>query len=142
MALLRARESVMSRFRPMLREHGLTEQKWRVLRAMAASQRKLRPIELSQITCISMPSLSRLLKSLQALALVEHSANQNDLRSSDFALTAKGSGLVREVAPHSERIYAEIERMVGLEEVSAVYALCARVEACLGPAIADGDGDT
>ncbi len=31
-ALLRARESLMARFRPMLAAHGFTEQQWRVLR--------------------------------------------------------------------------------------------------------------
>ncbi|MFT5000920.1 MAG: hypothetical protein ACI875_001925, partial [Planctomycetota bacterium] len=30
--LLRAREAVMRRFRPMLRLHDLSEQQWRVLR--------------------------------------------------------------------------------------------------------------
>ncbi len=35
MALLRAREAVMRRFRPGLRDHGVTEQQWRVLRALA-----------------------------------------------------------------------------------------------------------
>ncbi|NAW23594.1 homoprotocatechuate degradation operon regulator HpaR, partial [Salmonella sp. gx-f9] len=28
--LLRARETLMARFRPILREHGITEQQWRV----------------------------------------------------------------------------------------------------------------
>jgi DNA-binding MarR family transcriptional regulator len=36
MSLLRAREAVMRQFRPSLREHGLTEQQWRILRALAA----------------------------------------------------------------------------------------------------------
>ena len=35
MLLLRAREAVMLRFRDMLRRQGLTEQQWRVLRALA-----------------------------------------------------------------------------------------------------------
>ena len=34
MALLRAREAVMARFRPLFRLHGVTEQQWRVLRAL------------------------------------------------------------------------------------------------------------
>jgi len=34
MELLKAREAAMERFRPMLREHGLTEQQWRVIRAL------------------------------------------------------------------------------------------------------------
>ena len=36
MSLLRAREAVMRQFRPSLRDHGLTEQQWRILRALAA----------------------------------------------------------------------------------------------------------
>jgi len=37
MALLRARESVMSHFRPILRDHDITEQQWRVIRALHGS---------------------------------------------------------------------------------------------------------
>ncbi len=37
MELLRAREAVMKRFRPALRDHGVTEQQWRILRALAHS---------------------------------------------------------------------------------------------------------
>src|ERR1043166_1624554 len=36
MSLLRAREAVMRQFRPSLRSHGLTEQQWRILRALTA----------------------------------------------------------------------------------------------------------
>ena len=39
MELLKAREAAMARFRPMLRSHGLTEQQWRVIRALAAYQK-------------------------------------------------------------------------------------------------------
>ena len=70
MALLKARESVMVRFRPSLRAHGLTEQQWRVIRAMSAADHRLRPMELSQMTFISMPSLSRLLKTLEGRDLI------------------------------------------------------------------------
>lgn len=139
MALLRARESVMGRFRPMLREHGLTEQKWRVLRAMSDSGSKLRPIELSRLTCISMPSLSRLLKSLQALDLIKDSPHAHDQRSTEFALTASGRSVVRKVAPHSARIYAEIEGLVGFEEVEAIFELCERVSSLLGQADIDDE---
>lgn len=122
----------------MLRAHGLTEQKWRVLRALAATRNKLRPIELSQMTCISMPSLSRLLKSLQLLELVENSPHASDLRSMELTLTASGRALVRKVAPHSEQIYVEIAELVGADEIDAVYALCERVEMRLG--LVEGEG--
>ena len=132
MALLRARESVMGRFRPMLRAHGLTEQKWRLLRALAAVDGKLRPMELSEMTCISRPSLSRLLKSLLALGLIQDSPHAHDQRSTEFELTPAGLALVEEVAPDSERIYAEIEQLVGQQETERIYALCDRITEQLG----------
>lgn len=141
MALLRARESVMARFRPMLRTHGLTEQKWRVLRALAASKQKLRPIELSQMTYLSMPSLSRLLKSLQMLELIENRPHASDMRSMELGLTPAGRAVLRKVAPHAEKIYADITGLVGAAEVEAVYALCDRVEERLGLSIGEDSGD-
>lgn len=136
MALLRARESVMVRFRPMLRAHGLTEQQWRVLRAMASAAQKLRPMELSQATYISMPSLSRLLKTLEGRALIERSRHASDLRGAEFELTAAGNAIVAEIAPHSSGTYAEIEQLVGPAEVEQLYALLGLVVQRLG--VADG----
>lgn len=134
MALLRARESVMVRFRPMLRAHGLTEQQWRVLRAMAAVTHRLRPMELSQATYISMPSLSRLLKTLEGRQLVDRSRHASDMRGAEFELTAAGHAIVAEIAPHSSETYAEIERLVGHEEIEQLYALLDQVVQRLGAA--------
>ena len=38
MALLRAREAVMKKFIPSLRENGLSSQQWRVIRALNEEQ--------------------------------------------------------------------------------------------------------
>lgn len=132
MALLRARESLMARFRPMLRAHGLTEQRWRVLRAMAAAEQKLRPTELGQMTCLNLPSLSRLIRSLEDAGLLRQNRHADDLRVTELTLTPAGRALVRQVAPHSERIYSEIEKLVGSKEVEMIYALCDRVADRLG----------
>src|SRR5690349_9893825 len=56
MELLRAREAVMRQFRPALRDNGVTEQQWRILRALAHSG----PLEVSALaeaTCLLAPSL-------------------------------------------------------------------------------------
>ncbi len=60
MALLRAREAVMASFRPVLREYALTEQQWRVLRALTAARAPQRLGTLARTTFLSEPSLSRL----------------------------------------------------------------------------------
>ena len=138
MALLKARESVMVRFRPALRAHGLTEQQWRVLRAMSAADHRLRPMELSQMTFISMPSLSRLLKTLESRELVVRARHAGDQRGAEFGLTEAGRAIVAEIAPDSERAYAEIEQLVGGADVEQLYRVLEQVTQRLG--MPEGEG--
>ena len=49
MALLQAREAAMRLFRPMLAEHDLTEQQWRVLRALSSAEGPLEPGEIVDV---------------------------------------------------------------------------------------------
>ena len=65
MSLLRAREAVMRQFRPSLREHGLTEQQWRILRALAAVD-TIEVTELARTAFLLGPSLSRILRAIWA----------------------------------------------------------------------------
>ena len=65
MQLLKAREAAMSRFRPMLRDHGLTEQRWRVIRAIH-EHNKIDASELAAKSFLLSPSLTRILKYLEA----------------------------------------------------------------------------
>ena len=60
MALLRTREAVMWLFRPGLRSRGVTEQQWRILRALAHAG-PLEVTELADATFLLGPSLSRIL---------------------------------------------------------------------------------
>ena len=48
MLLLRAREKMMERFRPLLTANGLTEQQWRVIRALTENG-PMEPREISDI---------------------------------------------------------------------------------------------
>src|SRR5512140_1210126 len=70
MSLLRAREAVMRQFRPSLRHHGLTEQQWRILRALTAVD-TIEVTELAQVAFLLGPSLSRILRALEARDLIE-----------------------------------------------------------------------
>ena len=60
MSLLRAREAVMRHFRPSLRDHGLTEQQWRILRALTSVD-AIEVTELARVAFLLGPSLSRIL---------------------------------------------------------------------------------
>lgn len=132
MTLLRAREAVMGRFRVILRDHGLTEQQWRVLRALNASSEPVRASELSDRTFISMPSLSRLLKTLEARGAIERTAHQDDLRVAQLSISKGGKDLVAIVGPLTEATYGEITALVGAEELEQLQRLLNHVTASLG----------
>lgn len=132
MALLKAREAVIVRFRPALRARGLTEQQWRVLRIMHSTEERLRPMQLSQLTFISMPSLSRLLKTLEGRQLIKRGRHVADLRGSEFELTPQGRGLVSETIPHFEAIYLDIEKQLGVHDSEQLFRVLEHVEQRLG----------
>jgi homoprotocatechuate degradation regulator HpaR len=133
MALLRARESVMARFRPLLRDHGVSEQQWRVLRALM-SDGPMRASDLSADTFISMPSLSRLLKTLEAKRLIERSVHKDDQRAAQVTITRQGRRLVDTLGPLSEAIYAQIAEQVSEPHLEQLYGLLEEMTARLGEA--------
>ncbi len=120
MALLRAREAAMRRFRPMLAEHDLTEQQWRVFRALAASDDPISVGEVADHTFLLGPSLSRILVNLERRNLVERSANEHDQRSALLTLSGHGHALVGRIAPRSEEIYNGIEAQFGADRLAAL----------------------
>ena len=135
MALLRAREAAMSRFRPMLRRHGLTEQQWRVIRALAAYQ-EIDASELAKRSFLLAPSLTRILRFLEREALVKRSSDASDQRRYVFVLTAQGRRIYEEVGPDSELLYADIEKEFGADKLEALYALLAEFYRVLGDSTA------
>jgi homoprotocatechuate degradation regulator HpaR len=117
MLLLVARERVIGRFRPVLNEHGLTEQQWRVLRAVHDAG-TLEPRELVGRCGISSPSLAGVLARMETLGLVERRRFDHDQRRIAVALTATGERLVATLAPRIEAIYREIEGRIGADVVA------------------------
>lgn len=136
MELLKARESAMARFRPMLRKHGLTEQQWRVIRALAAFD-KIDASELARRSFLLSPSLTRILQHLEVEKLVQRTADANDQRRAMFSLTSGGRKLFSRVGPDSETLYAEIEREFGHERLELLYDLLSEFYQTLSAA---GDG--
>lgn len=138
MALLKAREAVMARFRPMLHEHDLTEQQWRVLRALTTAD-EFRAGELARVSSISMPSLSRILRTLEKRELIQRGIEDKDLRAAQISITPSGRDMIALIAPHSERRYAEITAAFGAERLATLYGLLDELADCLGDP--DGGGE-
>ncbi len=127
MALLRAREAVMKQFRPSLRRHGLTEQQWRILRALAAVD-AIEVTELARVAFLLGPSLSRILRDLEARQLIDRRAAKADLRRGVVSISQKGLKLIELVAPTSETIYAAITQRYGAERLAELQDMLAMLE--------------
>ena len=131
MSLLRAREAVMRQFRPSLREHGLTEQQWRILRALASIE-AAEVTELARTAFLLGPSLSRILRDLEARNLIERKTAKTDQRRSMVSISPKGVKLMASVAPTSEAIYAAITRRYGVRKLAELQQMLGELEQSLG----------
>ncbi len=119
----------MLRFRPILADHELTEQQWRVLRALSNADRPVDVGELADTTFLLGPSLSRILSNLDQRSLINRRADPSDQRRSMISLAAKGRRLVARIAPKSENEYAEIERLLGPDKLRELLGLLAELSA-------------
>ena len=113
--LLRAREAVMQRFRPMLKAHGISEQQWRVLRVLN-EQGPTEPTKLAEQSVILTPCLTRILDNLESRELVSRSRHPDDGRRQVAVLTDKGHAMIAEITPESAAIYQALEQSFGHEE--------------------------
>ena len=130
MSLLRAREAVMRHFRPSLRRHDLTEQQWRILRALASID-AIEVTELARTAFLLGPSLSRILRDLDARGLIERKTAKTDLRRGVISISEKGLKLMEVVAPSSEAIYAAITRRYGARKLAELQDMLGALEASL-----------
>ena len=133
MVLLRARESVMRGFRRLLREHGLNEQEWRIIRALVEVDH-IEIGELAERVFILKPSATRTVKNLQARGIVARKRSEKDQRRAFISLTRRGREIFESFAPHSEREYARITDLLGTDNMELLYSLLGRVASVLNDA--------
>lgn len=129
-ALLRAREAVMSHYRPHHRKGGITEQQWRVIRVLYLDG-EMDAAKLARRSYLLAPSLSRILKDLEAAGYLKRRPGEDDSRQSLLSLSPKGSAMVTGAAPFLDRIHREIARRVGRDRLDQLLALLAELERAL-----------
>ena len=117
--LLKAREAVMSHFRPILADHDVTEQQWRVLRALSEAG-TLDATEVAEKAFILAPSLTRMLRSLEERGLILRHKDKDDGRRVLLQLAPAGQAVIDEVMPDSRRVYADIDARFGTQRVDAL----------------------
>jgi len=114
--LLRAREAVMSHFRPILAAHDVTEQQWRVIRVLSEAG-QLDATELADKASILAPSLTRMIRSLEERGFITKHKDDADGRRVLLQITSAGEAIVEEVMPESLKVYADIGARFGVERV-------------------------
>jgi len=124
--LLQARESVMAEFRPLLNEHGLTEQQWRVIRALLQNG-PLEPRQLCELCQIVSPSLTGVLARMEELDLVKRERMPDDQRRLLVSMTARSKRIAAKMAPRVEARYEAMERELGPELTEQIYATLDRL---------------
>ena len=130
MSLLRTREAVMRLFRPSLRELGLTEQQWRVMRCIH-SEEYVDAKTISNECFILGPSLSRILTDLEKNGIILRQKNENDLRRQIIYLSKTGTRLFDKHAKKSEAIYKSIEKRLGKKKLASLIATLQEVQRAL-----------
>lgn len=121
-ALLRARETVMAPIREMLAASPVNEQKWRVLRVLVESG----PLEQKAIAaeaCLLLPSLTRILQTMEADGLVNRESDPEDRRRSIVSVTTSGRAVIENHADQSNAILARLEDQFGKERLDDLLRL-------------------
>ena len=121
-ALLQARETAMSYFRPVLNRYGLTEQQWRIVRILAEVN-TLDFHQLAQQACILRPSLTGILTRLERDGLVSRLKPVSDQRKLVAALTPAGQALYHRARLEIDQGYLRIERQFGRDKLVQLQQL-------------------
>ncbi len=121
----------MERFRPSLRAHDLTDQQWRVLRALFDHGQKDLG-ELAEMCCLLKPSITRIIRTMETRELLKKQADNKDQRRTIVSITSDGRKLIAQVGPHSQQVYREIEAEFGTEALEELYSKLDALMAKLG----------
>jgi homoprotocatechuate degradation regulator HpaR len=120
--LLQARESVMAHTRPSLREHGLSDQQWRVLRVLG-EHGTVETGRVAREAFIVGPSLTGVLARMERDGLVRRERDPGDQRRSVVEATAKGLKLVEKLSTTIEEHYGWMEQSLGKQKLAELYEL-------------------
>lgn len=117
----------MREFRAALRRHSMTEQQWRVLRALTVRD-EIEILALADVTFLLPPSLSRILRDLEERKMILRRAIPEDLRRGLVSISPRGMAMIETVGTQSEAIYSEITRRFGADKLRALHQLLELLE--------------
>lgn len=122
LALLEAREAIMSHFRPALNEVGLTEQQWRIIRILYQYE-ELESNQLAELACILKPSLTGILNRMVEQKLIQKHKDYDDQRIILISLTENGLECFKTQVVKMEASYQKIQEQYGKEKMKQLLEL-------------------
>jgi homoprotocatechuate degradation regulator HpaR len=118
-SLLAAREAVMAPIRPILRDAGVTEQQWRVLRVLDDIG-AVDPTRLADAALLYAPSVTRILKELVERGLISRMADPQDGRRSIVELSPQGRGLIEQTSRQTGALLEAYHTSFGQDRMTAL----------------------
>lgn len=127
LALLEAREALMTHFRPELNEMGLTEQQWRIIRTLAQYQ-ELDSATLADKACILKPSLTGIINRMMETGLIVRRRSETDQRFSFISLSEEGQKIFAQIRGRMESRYQKIQDRLGEDKMKQLMELLKDVQ--------------
>lgn len=126
-ALIRAREGVMSPIREMLSETGITEQQWRVLRVLAEYGR-MDTKTLADRSSLLFPSLTRIAATLRDRRLITQTRDDKDRRRQFIEITKGGQRIIDDHSLQASNIVAGFKELLGEQDYETLLDLLIRLD--------------
>ena len=112
--------------RPSLREHGLSDQQWRVLRVLGEHAHESGGVETGRVATEAFllgPSLTGVLARMERDGLIERQRCPQDARRTVVRATAAGLAKVQALSQTIEAHYSWMEQHLGSSQLTALYSL-------------------
>ncbi|MEP5154762.1 homoprotocatechuate degradation operon regulator HpaR [Planktotalea sp.] len=126
-ALIRAREGVMSPIRDMLSETGITEQQWRVLRVLS-EYGAMDTKTLADRSSLLFPSLTRIAATLREKGLVTQTRDKKDRRRQFVEITQAGQKLIDDHLDQASQIVLDFKATLGPDNYETLLDLLAMLD--------------
>ena len=114
--LIGAKEAVLAPMRPKLREYNITEPQWRVLRVIN-DRGATDASGLAEVGLLHAPSVTRILKELEARGLLVRETDPEDRRRTLAALTPEGRELFKIISRDVLRVMGEYADRFGQDRM-------------------------
>jgi len=107
MMLHRTLDTVIPLYRKVFKEHGITEQQWRILRVLWEIN-ECTSAELAKKTLLPSPSMVGIIDRMSAKNLVSRNRSEEDRRIVNVSLTDNGRTLQDKLMPQVDAIYEQM----------------------------------